>query len=141
MRESRTSRPRSESLNRGRLTFRDATMSCCRSRAFSAMSCRRERVRSFRKPATNGRGRTDSYSKLLALTTTRVTCARIRRPKLETTTSHFCSKSGNRSSLAKHEKFSDHAAEEGSSQHTMDYSLHPSSFETKQTKERSSNLA
>jgi len=46
-----------------------------------------------------------------------VTCARIRKPKLETTTSNFCSKSGNRSSLAKHDKFNDHAAEESSSQH------------------------
>ena len=65
--------------------WRTCTMSCCRSRAFSAISCPRERVRSFRKPATKGRGRTDSYRKLLTLATTRVARARIRRPKHETT--------------------------------------------------------
>ena len=51
-----TSKPRSCGWNAGLFTFRDAMMSCWRSRAFSAMSSRRVRRRSPATPVTNGNG-------------------------------------------------------------------------------------
>ena len=85
------------------------------SRAFSAMSCPRDLVKSCNSPTTAGKGWLDSCSELFVLTTKRVSPVRMRRPSVGNTASCFCSKSGNRSSLAQMGKFDDHAAEETSS--------------------------
>ena len=63
---SSTSRPRSWTRKAGRLTAREATMSCCRRSAFSAMSSARERVRSAMNPLATPEGRHAWRSALIA---------------------------------------------------------------------------
>jgi hypothetical protein len=70
-------------------------------------------------PTTAGKGRVDSCSKRFVLATKRVNPVRMRRPSGDDTARWFCSKSGNRSSLAEIGKFNDHAAEESNSQHSL----------------------
>ena len=115
---NKTIKPRSWGLNTGRLTFLVATISCCLSRAFSAMSWSRDLVKSRISPTTTGNGRIASCSKLFVLTAKRLSPVRI-RASVDNTAGWFCSKSGNRSSLAEIRKFNDHVAEESNSQHRL----------------------
>lgn len=79
----------------GSLTLRDATINCCLSSMFSAMSCPRDLVKSRNSPTPADKGRLDSCSKRFVLTTKRVSPVRMRSPSVGNTTSWFCSKSGN----------------------------------------------
>ncbi len=81
------------------------------------MSWFRDLVNSRNSPTTAGKGRIDSCSKRFDLASKRVSLVRMRRPSVDNTAGWFCSKSGNRSSLAEIRKLNDHAAEETSSQH------------------------
>jgi hypothetical protein len=76
---SRTSRPRSCGRKAGRLTLREATISCWRRKAFSASSSLRDLVRSTANPTTSGRGRVASWKTNLMACTAAVAAARSRR--------------------------------------------------------------
>ncbi len=82
---SMTSKPRSNVQSSGRLTARAATMSCWRSKAFSAMSSACERVMSAMKPVTTPLGRHATHSAARARVTSAVARERMRARKTSNT--------------------------------------------------------
>ena len=82
---SSTSRPRSWTRKAGRLTPREATMSCCRRSAFSVTSSARERVRSAMKPLATPEGRHALRSPRIAWAASLATVARSREPRTRNT--------------------------------------------------------
>ena len=72
-------------IHQGRLTRREATMSCCRRSAFSAISSVRERVRSAMKPPATLEGRHALRSALIARAPRPATVAASREPGTRST--------------------------------------------------------
>jgi len=113
---SRTTKPRSWTLNIGRLTL-DATMSCWRSRAFSISSCSRERVTSARRPASTGKGRV--VSRIAVRTRLSIRPAADRRCRMMlVNTRPIWPKPAGSSRLVRSENLNDHAAERACSQYS-----------------------